>query len=248
MTSSGNTENHDPRNEANNSSTEVNTLAVGELAKRTGVTTATINYYVRIGVLPPPRKTSRTRALYPADFEHRINKIKELQEAGLNLKGIKQVVNGDPASPLASAMPADRSTSAPAQSVPSGPISIAEFLSQSGLDDDLYDNLIAANLIRRPRTGPDGAPAHDRRDLSAARAFARLIAAGIEYPLLERHTEYSPLSKAEALFLAEHLSSATRRTPTTQPVNLVAAFDAIRRYLRSLQLDEAYPDWRNPSS
>lgn len=240
MTSSGNTDNSDK-------TTPISCdLAVGELSKRTGVTTATINYYVRIGVLPPPRKTSQTRALYPADFENRINKIKELQAAGLNLKGIKQVVNGDPSSPLASAMPVDRNNSSAAQSTTAGPISISDFLSQSGLDDDLYDNLIAAGLIRRPRTGPDGAPAHDRRDLSAARAFARLTSAGIDYPLLERHTEYNPLSKAEALFLAEHLSSATRVTPTTQPVNLVAAFDAIRRYLRALQLDEAYPDWRNP--
>jgi DNA-binding transcriptional MerR regulator len=221
-------------------------LPVGELSRRTGVTTATINYYVRIGVLPPPRKTSRTRALYPAHFEGLIGKIKELQAAGLNLKGIKQVVNGDPSSPLAAAMPSAANASS-ATAASTGPISIADFLSQSGLVDDLYDNLIAAGLIRRPRTGPDGAPAHDRRDLSAARAFARLTASGIEYPLLERHTEYNPLSKAEALFLAEHLSSATKRTPATQPVNLVAAFDAIRRYLRSLQLDEAYPEWRNPT-
>ena len=224
------------------------TLSVGELSKRTGVTTATINYYVRIGVLPAPRKTSQTRALYPAHFEQLIGKIKELQAAGLNLKGIKQIVNGDPSSPLATAIPADASASSATQSQPVGPISIADFLNQSGLDDELYDSLVSAGLIRRPRTGPDGAPAHDRRDLSAARAFSRLTQAGIEYPLLERHTEYNPLSKAEALFLAEHLSSATRRTPSTQPTNLVAAFDAIRRYLRSLQLDDAYPDWRNPSS
>jgi DNA-binding transcriptional MerR regulator len=223
------------------------TLAVGELSRRTGVTTATINYYVRIGVLPPPRKTSRTRALYPAHFEGLIEKIKELQAAGLNLKGIKQIVNGDPSSPLASAMPSAKGAGA-ATSAPASPIPISEFLTQSGLDLDLYDNLITSELIRRPRTGPDGAPAHDRRDLTAARAFARLTAAGIEYPLLERHTEYSPLSKAEALFLVEHLSSATRRTPATQPTSLVAAFDAIRRYQRSLQLDEAYPDWRYTST
>ena len=144
-------------------------------------------------------------------------------------------------------MPVDLTNSSAAQYAPTGPISIADFLTQSGLDDDLYDKLITAGLIRRPRTGPDGAPAHDRRDLSAARAFSRLTSSGIEYSLLERHTEYNPLSKAEALFLAEHLSSATRRTSTTQPGNLVAAFDSIRRYLRSLQLDEAYPDWRNPT-
>lgn len=221
-------------------------LAVGELSRRTGVTTATINYYVRIGVLPPPRKTSRTRALYPANFEGLIIKIKELQAAGLNLNGIKQVINGDPTSPLAGAISPEQTASGPTSSTPTGPIPVPDFLEQSGLDDELYDNLIAADLLRRPRPGPDNAPAHDRRDLTAARAFARLKAAGIQYQLLERHAEYSPLSRAEALFLAEHLNSATIRSTFTQPINLVGAFDTVRRYLRNLKLDEAFPDWRVP--
>ena len=221
-------------------------LAVGELSRRTGVTTATINYYVRIGVLPQPRKTSRTRALYPANFENLILKIKELQTAGLNLNGIKQVINGDPTSPLAGAISPEQNTPRPNSSTPTGPIPVRDFLEESGLDDDLYDNLIAADLLRRPRLGPNDTPAHDRRDLTAARAFARLRAAGIEHQLLERHAEYSPLSRAEALFLAEHLNSATIRSTSTQPINLVGAFDTVRRYLRNLKLDEAFPDWRAP--
>ncbi|MDP6666031.1 MAG: helix-turn-helix domain-containing protein [Dehalococcoidia bacterium] len=242
------TSSHNPANPVNPGGRD-SSLSVGELSRRTGVTTATINYYVRIGVLPPPRKTSRTRALYPAHFEGLIRKIRELQAAGLNLKGIAQVVNGDPDSPLAAVMPSPETTGPDAsQSTQpvSGPIPVAEFIEQSGLDDDLYGNLIVVGLIRRPRTGPDGAPAHDRRDLSAARAFARLSSAGVEYPLLERHREYEPLSKAEALFLAEHLGSVSRESPANQPASLVSAFDTIRRYLRSLQLDEAYPEWRNP--
>ncbi len=235
-----------PDNSGNKESSLSATLSVGELSRRTGITTATINYYVRIGVLPPPRKTSKTRALYPAHFENLISRIKQLQAAGLNLRGIKQVVNGDPGSPLAAAMPSEQTPES--SQLASGPIPIADFLELSGLDNDLYDNLVIGGLIRRPRTGPDGTPAHDRRDLSAARAYARLTSAGIQYSLLERHNEYEPLSKAEALFLAEHLSSASRRSPATQPVNLVSAFDAIRRYLRSLQLDEAYPEWRTPKS
>ena len=221
-------------------------ISVGELSRRTGVTTATINYYVRLGVLPSPVKTSKTRAIYPAHFENLISRIKQLQEAGLNLAGIKQVVNSDPNSPLAAAMSPDRLTTAPLPA--SGPISIADLLEQSGLESDLYDNLLVDNLIRGPRTGPDGEPAHDRRDLSAARAYARLASAGIHYVLLERHTEYEPLSKAEALFLVEHLGAASTRSPTTQPVHLVAAFDAIRRYLRSLQLDDVDPEWRTAKS
>ena len=216
------------------------------LSRRTGITTATINYYVRIGVLPRPHKTSQTRAQYPLNFEKLIVRIKELQAAGLNLRGIAQVINADPESALAAVLPAQQ-TSAPSSPQSTAlPISIPDFLGQSGLDDDLYDKLAAAGLIRRPRTGPDGAPAHDRRDLAAARAFATLTSAGIQFPLLQRHSEYEPLSKAEALFLAEHLTSASRSSADNQPANLVTAFDAIRRYLRILQLDEAYPEWRNP--
>ncbi len=242
MTNTPNPENPDTNN-GNGVS-----LTVGELSRRTGVTTATINYYVRIGVLPQPRKTSKTRALYPANFEGLILKIKELQAAGLNLNGIKQVINGDPMSPLAGAISSEQHTAMPSSSSPTGPIPIRDFLEQSGLDTDLYDSLIAADLLRRPRLGPDDTPAHDRRDLTAARAFARLKAAGINYQLLERHSEYSPLSRAEALFLAEHLNSATIRSTSTQPINLVAAFDTVRRYLRNLKLDEAFPDWRTPKN
>ncbi|MDA1279967.1 MAG: helix-turn-helix domain-containing protein [Chloroflexi bacterium] len=221
-------------------------LLVGELSRRTGITTATINYYVRIGVLPSPKKISQTRALYPANFVNLIFKVKELQAAGLNLRGIAQLINADPKSPLAAALPVQQTADSQATSTPAGPISIAEFLEQSELDEKLYDRLVAAGLIRRPRTGPDGAPAHDRRDLTAARAFARLTAAGIQYLLLQRHREYEPLSRAEALFLAEHLTAASSNSAESEPANLVAAFDSIRRYLRILQLDDAYPDWRNP--
>jgi len=225
-------------------------LSVGELSRRTGITTAAINYYVRIGVLPPPRKTSKTRALYPAQFENQISRIKELQKMGLNLKGIKQIVNGGPDSPLTAAISGQERAKPGSGSANAGAIPIADFMEMSGLKDDLYDKLVRAGLLRLPRSGPDGLPAHDRRDLSAGRAFATLVTAGVEYPILERHSEYEPLSKAEALFLAEHLSAASKPSLGTQPTILAVAFDAIRRYLRGLQLDKAYPDWRNrkPSS
>ena len=82
--------------------------------------------------------------------------------------------------------------------------------------------------------------------MAAAKSYARLTLAGIGYSVIQRHTEYNPLSKAEALFLAEHLNEATNFTEKTQPTSLVTAFDAIRRYLRNLELDDAFPSWRNP--
>ncbi|MGA0274887.1 MAG: MerR family transcriptional regulator [Dehalococcoidia bacterium] len=216
-------------------------ILVGELSRRTGLSTAAINYYVRFGVLPQPEKVSKTRALYSVDYVRQIEEIKKLQSEGLNLAAIKQIVSGDPGSRFS------RSSSGSQQSsdLPTGPIPVDDFVAASGLSREAYDRLIEAGLVRSPRRDPDGNPAHDRRDLGAARGFARLLENGVSYEVLERHAEYEPLSKAEAVFLAEHLNSSRNSSADTAPVNVANAFSTVRSYLRSLQLDEAMPNWRN---
>ena len=53
-------------------------LRMGELARASGVSAATIKHYLREGLLPEPMKTSRNMAYYPADFVDRIRMIKQL--------------------------------------------------------------------------------------------------------------------------------------------------------------------------
>ncbi len=48
--------------------------------KQSGVARQTIHYYVRIGLLPRPTRTSRTYALYPRDTVELLKAIKECQE------------------------------------------------------------------------------------------------------------------------------------------------------------------------
>src|SRR5581483_3333591 len=55
-------------------------LRMGELARASGVSAATIKHYLREGLLPEPVKTSRNMAYYPAEFVDRIRLIKQLQE------------------------------------------------------------------------------------------------------------------------------------------------------------------------
>ena len=54
-------------------------LKVSQVAKATGVSTSAINYYVRIGLLPPPLKTHRNMAYYDPSYIQMINYIKRLQ-------------------------------------------------------------------------------------------------------------------------------------------------------------------------
>ena len=209
-------------------------LSVSQLARLTSTTTSAINYYVRSGILPPPVKTSRTRALYPESFVARIARVKELKARGLPLRVIKSVLDSDdPAAELGIGAARGRQRVAPA-------VTIDEMLAESGLAEDDYRKLVSARLLRPAREAGGRGGAHDRRDVLAARAFARLLAAGVSHKLLARHNEYEPLARAEAHFLAEHVSAAGKGDDA--PAGAVAtAFDAVRRYLRIRKFEAEFP-------
>jgi DNA-binding transcriptional MerR regulator len=68
-------------------------MRIGELAKATGVSTQTIHYYLREGLLPPPIKTAPNMAYYDSEYVEDIRLIKELQEKRyLPLSAIKLVL------------------------------------------------------------------------------------------------------------------------------------------------------------
>ena len=76
------------------------TLKISELAEGAGVPVATVRHYLREGLLPEGRKTSRNMAYYPAEMVERIRLIKLLQEERfMPLKVIRELLereDGDP--------------------------------------------------------------------------------------------------------------------------------------------------------
>ncbi len=76
------------------------TLKISELAEGAGVPVATVRHYLREGLLPEGRKTSRNMAYYPAELVDRIRLIKLLQEERfMPLKVIRELLDregGDP--------------------------------------------------------------------------------------------------------------------------------------------------------
>ncbi len=69
-------------------------LRVGELSRRTGISTSAINYYIREGLLPPPLKTAPNMAYYDPSYVDMVNSIKILQrEKGLSLLEIKELLD-----------------------------------------------------------------------------------------------------------------------------------------------------------
>ncbi len=70
-----------------------NLLKVSQLSRATGVSTSAINYYVRIGLLPPPVKTHRNMAYYHPSYIQMINYIRRLQvQKHLPLEKIKEIM------------------------------------------------------------------------------------------------------------------------------------------------------------
>jgi DNA-binding transcriptional MerR regulator len=71
----------------------VGRLRIGELAERSGVSVATIKYYIREGLLPPPPvKTGKTMAFYDEAYLERLLLVKRLREEHFPVRVIKEIV------------------------------------------------------------------------------------------------------------------------------------------------------------
>jgi DNA-binding transcriptional MerR regulator len=67
-------------------------MTIGEVARQTGLTTAAVRYYEKVGLLPrAPRGPNRYRQ-YGADAVDRINFIRLCQEIGFTLREIQEVL------------------------------------------------------------------------------------------------------------------------------------------------------------
>ena len=64
-------------------------FSISEVSSRTGISSSAINYYVRSKVITPPKKTSKTRALFSEKTINELIEIKNLKAQGLPIKLIK---------------------------------------------------------------------------------------------------------------------------------------------------------------
>ncbi|MEV5706694.1 MerR family transcriptional regulator [Actinoallomurus sp. NPDC052274] len=69
------------------------TLAVGELARLTGLTVRTLHHYDRLGLLSPARDSAGRRCYGPAEVR-RLHRILALRGFGLSLTEIAKVLDG----------------------------------------------------------------------------------------------------------------------------------------------------------
>lgn len=66
-------------------------LSIGELAKRTGVSTRTIRYYEELGILPTPERTIGGTRRYPREYVFYVEGARNLKQLGFGLDEIAEL-------------------------------------------------------------------------------------------------------------------------------------------------------------
>lgn len=70
-------------------------IPMRELEKLTNMTRATINFYIKEGILPVPQKSAKNMAYYDEDFIEKLKVIEKMRNADFTLNQIKRLVNYD---------------------------------------------------------------------------------------------------------------------------------------------------------
>jgi len=70
-------------------------IPMRELEKLTNLTRATINFYIKEGLLPLPQKSAKNMAYYDEEFITKLKFIEKMRKASFTLNQIKQLINWD---------------------------------------------------------------------------------------------------------------------------------------------------------
>ncbi|MFI9003285.1 MerR family transcriptional regulator [Streptomyces sp. NPDC053541] len=137
-------------------------MRIGELSRRTGVSVATIKYYVREGLLPAGQLTSPNQASYGEAHVRRLRLIRAMIDVGgLSVAAVREVVAAvdDPEQPLHTMLGAAADNVVPRY---------------EGAGDEPGDALVAARdtvtdlLARRGWLSHDDAPAREALAVAVA--------------------------------------------------------------------------------
>ncbi len=227
-------------------------MLIGELAERSGVSTATINFYVKDGLLPPPRKLNRTRAAYSELHVRALRLIKRCQNAiGMSLAEIKaqfelvgldeQGIERAERIGILQALPPvwGDATREPIEHF--DPVPRDAFAKLCGVDPALVEHLLAHGVLR-----PRHAGLFDAGDAWLVRTIAALLADGIELSWLDFTGELvgpvAAMCKVLQQLTVRHQRALTTREMTFR--DLTTPFMAVVSYLISRIHDERFPDWR----
>jgi DNA-binding transcriptional MerR regulator len=201
-------------------------LGLDELSTRSGVSHRTIRYYQSEGVLPRPRRDGR-EARYSLEHLERLELIGELQERGLKLEAIKDLVGSGPPRSVSEWLGIDEVLRTSWSNDRRVSLTLAEVHELLGRHPRrLVGELVDAGLLTREDDGSFVAPSRGLLDLTI-----RMLDAGVSIDIASRAAELlrRRMSKAAddlvALFEAETGRSFAGKG---RPDEVAAALDVLR--------------------
>jgi Cu(I)-responsive transcriptional regulator len=67
-------------------------MKIGELASATATKVETVRYYEKIGLLPPPARTSANYRVYGSDHLARLSFIRRARDLGFTLEAVRELL------------------------------------------------------------------------------------------------------------------------------------------------------------
>lgn len=227
-------------------------MPIGRLAEQTGLSTATINFYVAEGVLPPPRKLNRTRAAYTSRHLRLLRMVKQLQGAGYTLaqikgafasfgtdeRGLKKLEGIGSLQPLPP--PKTGKDQRPIERF--APMAEKAFLTKTGCDARLLRALVQRGIVR-PTT-----PGHyDASDLWVVRFIDAMLQDGVTLDELAPLVDLIPLVRRTIPVVmkraAVHRDALRARTLRFR--DLLEPLQHMLAYAFERTATEADPGWRD---
>jgi len=193
--------------------------SISEVSSKTGISSSAINYYIRSKLITPPKKTSKTRALFSEQTINELLEIKKLKSQGLPIKLIKS--NLDKKENISK--------------FDSFLGSLKEFSVKYSANENWVKELIKKNLLS-PQKKSKNKFYFDNLDIQLLKNFQKLIEIGIPEEYLVRHNEYIELSKAEAFFLLEHINFSNLEKDNIKSVR--SHFEQVKNIIRIKELNK----------
>ena len=193
--------------------------SISEVSSKTGISSSAINYYIRSKLITPPKKTSKTRALFSEQTINELLEIKKLKSQGLPIKLIKSNL--------------DKKENISKFDSFSG--SLRDFSVKYSVNENWVKELIKKNLLS-PQKKNKKEFYFDNLDIQLLKNFQKLIEIGIPEEYLVRHNEYIELSKAEAFFLLEHINFSNLEKDNIKSVR--SHFEQVKNIIRIKELNK----------
>ena len=164
---------------------------ISDVARQTGVSTGTIKFYMREGLLPPPTvKTGRNMAYYDRSFVDRIRTIKELQSKRfLPLDVIRAILDHDEdvvAREVNTLLRLEGRLYEETQYTPGGDrVLRSDVLPRYGINEELVDYCAEAGILTPMRR--DGQEGFEGDDLAILKSLAEVKRAGFDEDVISGH-------------------------------------------------------------